>query len=95
MVPAFISLIYTVAPMRLSPLSLSATYPLRVCLSCAKDIIGRKKINNKYLTICLNLKKNQNYSFIPERGKIYDRNGKLLSTTVNIFFSLFAFISKL
>ena len=31
----------------------------------------------------INLKKNQNYSFIPERGKIYDRNGQLLSTTVN------------
>ena len=53
MVPAFISLIYTVAPMRLSPLSLSATYPLRVCLSCAKDIIGRKKINNKYFKLFL------------------------------------------
>ena len=31
----------------------------------------------------INLKKNQNYSLILERGKIYDRNGKLLSTTVN------------
>ena len=28
----------------------------------------------------IDLNKNQNYSFIPERGKIYDRNGQLLST---------------
>ena len=31
----------------------------------------------------INLKKNQNYSLISERGKIYDRNGQLLSTTIN------------
>ena len=31
----------------------------------------------------INLNKNQNYSLIPERGKIYDRNGQLLSTTIN------------
>ncbi len=31
----------------------------------------------------INFKKNQNYSLISERGKIYDRNGQLLSTTIN------------
>ena len=31
----------------------------------------------------INLNKNQNYSFVSERGKIYDRNGQLLSTTVS------------
>ena len=31
----------------------------------------------------INLKSNQNYPLISERGKIYDRNGQLLSTTIN------------
>ena len=31
----------------------------------------------------INLNKNQKFSLISERGKIYDRNGQLLSTTIN------------
>ena len=33
----------------------------------------------------INIKKPYNYSFIPERGKIYDRNGQTLADNINTF----------